>query len=133
MYIDLHAHATKRGCFFYGNFLQNEEQQVGNMLYPRLVSLNNPHLDFDHCIFSEKNMYTCDKRDGTSKEGSGRVALHRTTGLVHCYTLECNYNSGRQTNAVGPVTCDHGTISPKLLYSPMPFRYNIASFQQLLP
>lgn len=85
MYIDLHAHATKRGCFFYGNFLEDEKCQVENMLYPRLVALNTPHLDFEHCLFSEKNMYTFDKRGGTSKEGSGRVALHKATGLVHWY------------------------------------------------
>ena len=85
VYIDLHAHATKRGCFFYGNFLEDEQQQVENMLYPRLVALNTPHLDFEHCLFSEKNMYTSDKRDGTSKEGSGRVALYKATGLVHWY------------------------------------------------
>ena len=57
MYIDLHAHATKRGCFFYGNFLEDEKCQVENMLYPRLVALNTPHLDFEHCLFSAKNMY----------------------------------------------------------------------------
>lgn len=83
LYVDLHAHATKRGCFFYGNFFKEEKQQVENMLYPRLVGLNSPHLDFEHCVFSEKNMYSSDKRDGTSKEGSGRVALHKATGLIH--------------------------------------------------
>ena len=83
LYVDLHAHATKRGCFFYGNFFKEEKQQVENMLYPRLVEVNSPHLDFEHCVFSEKNMYSSDKRDGTSKEGSGRVALHKATGLIH--------------------------------------------------
>lgn len=81
--MDLHAHATKRGCFFYGNFFKEVSQQVENMLYPKLVALNSPHLDFDQCLFSEKNMSSTDKRDGTSKEGSGRVALHRATGLIH--------------------------------------------------
>lgn len=83
MYVDLHAHATKRGCFFYGNFLNNEQDQVENMLYPRLVAINSPHLDFEHCLFSEKNMHATDKRDGMSKEGSGRVALYTATGLIH--------------------------------------------------
>jgi hypothetical protein len=35
-----------------------------------------------------------------TKEGTGRVALYRATGLVHCYTLECNYNEGTTTNAI---------------------------------
>ena len=83
IYIDLHAHANKRGCFFYGNFFEDEQQQVENMLYPRLVALNSPHLDFEHCVFSEKNMSSFDKRAGTSKEGTGRVAMYKATGLIH--------------------------------------------------
>ena len=83
LYVDLHAHATKRGCFFYGNYLAEPTQQIENMLYAKLVALNSPHLDFDHCVFSEKNMYSTDRRDGLSKEGSGRVALYKATGIVH--------------------------------------------------
>jgi hypothetical protein len=43
-------------------------------------------------------MHAADKSDGLSKDGAGRVALHKATNLVHSYTLECNYNSGRITN-----------------------------------
>lgn len=55
------------------------------MLYPKLISLNCAHFDFLGCNFSEKNMYARDKRDGQSKEGSGRVAIHKTIGLTHRY------------------------------------------------
>ena len=27
-------------------------------LFPKLISLNSPHLDFEHYVFSEKNMNT---------------------------------------------------------------------------
>lgn len=27
-YIDLHAHASKKGCFFYGNYLKDPDKQV---------------------------------------------------------------------------------------------------------
>ncbi len=59
--------------------------QVENMLYPKLISLNSAHFDFLGCNFTEKNMYARDKRDGQSKEGSGRVAIHKAIGLVHRY------------------------------------------------
>ncbi|XP_056098808.1 cytosolic carboxypeptidase-like protein 5 isoform X3 [Rhinichthys klamathensis goyatoka] len=111
-YIDLHGHASKRGCFMYGNNLTDESQQVENMLYPKLISLNCAHFDFLGCNFSEKNMYARDKRDGQSKEGSGRVAIHKTIGLIHSYTLECNYNTGRSVNTIPPACHDNGRATP---------------------
>ncbi|XP_056873745.1 cytosolic carboxypeptidase-like protein 5 isoform X3 [Takifugu flavidus] len=111
-YVDLHGHASKRGCFMYGNNLPDESQQVENMLYPRLIAINSAHFDFLGCNFSEKNMYARDKRDGQSKEGSGRVAIHKAIGLLHSYTLECNYNTGKTMNAIPPACHDNGRATP---------------------
>lgn len=82
-YVDLHGHASKRGCFMYGNSFSDESTQVENMLYPKLISLNSAHFDFQGCNFSEKNMYARDRRDGQSKEGSGRVAIYKASGIIH--------------------------------------------------
>ena len=82
LYVDLHAHATKRGIFMFGNYFSNVAEAAENMLFPKLLSLNSQHLDFEHCVFTERNMYTMDKREGTSKEGSGRVAMHKATGII---------------------------------------------------
>ena len=82
-YVDLHGHASKRGCFMYGNYFEDDEQYAQCMLFPKLISINSSHFDFTACNFSEKNMYSRDKRDGMSKEGSGRVAVYKMTGLPH--------------------------------------------------
>ncbi|KAJ7373892.1 Cytosolic carboxypeptidase-like protein 5 [Desmophyllum pertusum] len=111
-YVDLHGHASKRGCFVYANYLENEDNYVSSILFPKLVSLNSANFDFAACNFTEKNMYSKDKRDGMSKEGSGRVAIYKATGIVHSYTLECNYNCGRMANCVPPATCDSGCATP---------------------
>ncbi|NXG47234.1 CBPC5 protein, partial [Psilopogon haemacephalus] len=129
-YVDLHGHASKRGCFMYGNSFSNENDQVENMLFPKLISLNSPHFDFMGCNFSEKNMYARDKRDGQSKEGSGRVAVYKALGIIHSYTLECNYNTGRSVNSI-PVAChDNGRASPPPPPT-FPSKYTVELFEQV--
>ncbi|KAF6101918.1 ATP/GTP binding protein like 5 [Phyllostomus discolor] len=137
-YVDLHGHASKRGCFMYGNsfsdestqFLFSSPKQVENMLYPKLISLNSAHFDFQGCNFSEKNMYARDRRDGQSKEGSGRVAIYKASGIVHSYTLECNYNTGRSVNSIPPACHDNGRASPPPPPA-FPSRYTMELFEQV--
>jgi len=103
IYIDLHAHANKRGCFLFGNALEGP-QQVENVLLAKLAAINCPYFDFNGCDFTEKNMCMKDRRDPqVSKEGSGRVALYRATGITHIYTCETNYNTSRIHNIIAPV------------------------------
>ncbi|XP_021248461.1 cytosolic carboxypeptidase-like protein 5 isoform X6 [Numida meleagris] len=131
-YVDLHGHASKRGCFMYGNSFSDENDQVENMLFPKLISMNSPHFDFTGCNFSEKNMYAKDKRDGQSKEGSGRVAVYKALGIIHSYTLECNYNTGRSVNSI-PLAChDNGRASPPPPPA-FPSKYTVELFEQRAP
>lgn len=113
-YLDLHAHASKKGCFIYGNQLESLDDQVTNKLYPFLVAMNSQFFEYNACNFTEKNMKMKDKLDrgGASKEGSGRVAIYRQTGLLHSYVLECNYNKGKETSFVPAASHDNGRASP---------------------
>ncbi|EPY33151.1 metallo-peptidase, Clan MC, Family M14, partial [Angomonas deanei] len=43
LFVDMHAHANKKGAFLYGNGLPAEDQVKG-LLYAKLVSLNTPFL-----------------------------------------------------------------------------------------
>ena len=55
MYVDFHAHASKKGIFCFGNALKGEEQ-VDNVLFARLLSLNCLNFDLTECSFSDKIM-----------------------------------------------------------------------------
>ncbi|XP_052776398.1 cytosolic carboxypeptidase-like protein 5 isoform X3 [Mya arenaria] len=129
-FVDLHGHASKRGCFIYGNYFEHEDTQVENMLFPKCISMNTAHFDFTGCNFTEKNMYTRDKRDGMSKEGSGRVAIYKAIGITHSYTLECNYNTGRMVNPVPQAYGDDGRATPPPLAG-FPPKYTMAHFEEV--
>jgi len=65
--------------------------------------MNSVNFDFDGSSFSEKMMSCKDKRDNLSREGSGRVGIYKATKCTHCYTLECNYGTGRVFNNIAPL------------------------------
>ena len=91
-FIDCHAHAARRGCFFFGNALPEEVDMVEAALYTRLVALNSRYFDWAECSWYEHEPH----------EGSARSALYTATGLPLIFTLECNYDSGASVNALPP-------------------------------
>jgi len=99
MYLDMHAHSGKKGCFIYGNASEFKYLTESHLLM-RLISINSQDFDFESCCFSQKNMYAADRSDGLSKEGSGRVQVYKKYKITHSYTLECNYTTGRFKNKV---------------------------------
>ncbi len=98
-YIDLHGHVNKSGIFLYGNALKGGEQ-VNNVLFARLLSMNSLHFDLPSCSFAESNMKIKDKIDGSSREGCSRVAVYRETGLANCYTIEASFQGTRRMNTL---------------------------------
>mmetsp|Transcript_18788 Transcript_18788/g.38657 ORF Transcript_18788/g.38657 Transcript_18788/m.38657 type:complete len:745 (-) Transcript_18788:90-2324(-) len=107
LYVDMHAHATKKGCFIYGNSLDSLTDQVENQTFAALLAVNSAHFEYDACNFSRQHMETKDK-NGETAEGSGRVGMFKASGLIHSYTLECNYNTGKVLNHVPAAQGGHG-------------------------
>jgi hypothetical protein len=83
----------------FGNALTGDNQ-LKNVLFPKLVSLNSINFDYSECCFADKLMNCKDRKDGLSREGCGRVSLFKATGNPLCYTLECNYASGKLKNTL---------------------------------
>lgn len=52
-YFDLHGHATKRGCFVFGNSNPDQVKHVEQMLLPKIMSLNSVNFDFLECSFND--------------------------------------------------------------------------------
>eukprot|EP01012_Entosiphon_sulcatum_P011761 TRINITY_DN17261_c0_g1_i1.p1 TRINITY_DN17261_c0_g1~~TRINITY_DN17261_c0_g1_i1.p1 ORF type:complete len:652 (+),score=82.26 TRINITY_DN17261_c0_g1_i1:48-2003(+) len=119
-YVDLHGHATRRGCFIFGNAVPFPEQ-LDILLFSKLVAINTPYFDFSACNFSERNMSLKDRRDA-SKEGTSRVRLFQETGFLHCYTMECNYNTVVELARVPAIPLDrfYPAAQPDLLAENFP-------------
>ncbi len=132
-YLDLHAHASKRGCFIYGNVLDRIEAQVQNQLFCKLIALNSAHFDYNGCLFSKEHMSRIDPGDqakGLTAEGCGRVSTYLDYGLVHSYTLECNYNQSKYGNEVPPCENDPNGqyTTPPSAYTTNPEPYTPSSW-----
>ena len=73
-----------------------------------------------------------DKREGLSKEGSGRVALNKHFGILHSYTLECSYAVGKSCNPIPAAENDShgGRISPAVPFS-LPPKFTIEHYRDV--
>ena len=129
LYVDIHGHASKRGIFMYGNHFDDLETKISALLFPKLMSINSANFDFPACNFTQRNMFMKDRHTGAGREGSGRVSVYRATGLTYCYTLECNFNTGRHTNTVPPASRDGGRASPPAVLDSPP-RYSPVVYEE---
>eukprot|EP00826_Nyctotherus_ovalis_P048625 TRINITY_DN5747_c0_g5_i1.p1 TRINITY_DN5747_c0_g5~~TRINITY_DN5747_c0_g5_i1.p1 ORF type:complete len:153 (-),score=27.02 TRINITY_DN5747_c0_g5_i1:591-1049(-) len=99
MFIDLHGHVNRIGTFLYGNSIRGL-QQVENVVFAKLLSLNSLNFEFDDCNFKESNMTAKDNLDGLTREGSSRVAIYKATQLPNCYTVEASFHGSRRLNSL---------------------------------
>ena len=93
-YFDLHADMNTRGVYTFGNALKIFEEHVENVLFSFIFKINSTHVDFSHCIFTQKSMGSKAKNEMTGKEATSRVQFYQKTGLIHTYTVESTYFKG---------------------------------------
>ncbi|KAL4490339.1 hypothetical protein ABPG72_004378 [Tetrahymena utriculariae] len=103
-YIDLHAHAGKKGHFVYGNACDDIVMQIENQTFAKILSMNCKNFEYNFCNFSKKHMKARDKFEEMTKEGCGRVQVHQITKIIHAYTLECGFHQANQLNYLPPVS-----------------------------
>ena len=94
-YFDLHADMNTRGVYTFGNALKVFEEHVENVLFSFIFKINSSHVDFSHCIFTQRSMGTKAKNDLQGKEATSRVQFYQKTGLIHTYTVESTYYKGK--------------------------------------
>ena len=75
LYVDTHAHAGRRGCFFYGNQIEGDTPAAASArdesaLYARLVALNSRWFDFDGCTWFGSEAHG----------GSARASIYAASG-----------------------------------------------------
>ncbi|KAK7196809.1 metallo-peptidase, Clan MC, Family M14 [Novymonas esmeraldas] len=126
LFIDMHAHANKRGSFFYGNSMDGPNQ-IENLLYAKLVSLNTPYLDFRSCNFSEANMFAVGK-SGKSKDSSSRVVVFTELGIVHGYTIEASPVMAEALNPIVVLPNHTADEADACLPTPPPVQHTPATF-----
>jgi len=112
LYLDLHAHTSKKYCFVFGNHTPGGG--TGNPrttdAFPRYLAARSSIFDLNSCDFSQRSMTAKGMTDGTSKSGTGRVALSADMPLdlsALLYTVEISYNLSlaaqqrSQTSSIG--------------------------------
>jgi len=105
MYVDLHAHATRRGAFLYGNKLGRPEDIAHTLTFVDQMAVRCPQFDRSGCNFTEKNMQSKGRNDSRTKQGCSRVALYALTGHTRTFTFEVNYagsRAGKENNRKPP-------------------------------
>ncbi|KAJ9459044.1 Cytosolic carboxypeptidase 6 [Diplonema papillatum] len=93
-YLDLHAHARKKGIFAYGNSLSGQaaEEQA---LFAFLVGLRCPLFDYHGSNFSD-----CDFLS-QGRVGTSRVVVGRRYNVPVALTIEAHYSGGCTTTFPG--------------------------------
>jgi len=93
LFVDVHAHAGRRGCFLYGCEQETEEKRAESQLFAKLVAINSRWLDHDACLW-----FNTEAVDGSARSAVYAATVEQGISCPFVYTLECNYDSGVSMN-----------------------------------
>jgi len=84
LYLDLHAHGSRRGCFTFGN--DGEECLTArSRLFCYALARRCPIFEYSQSVFTHNS------------EGTGKSVMSATMGKALCFTLETNYWRGHHS------------------------------------
>eukprot|EP00931_Biecheleriopsis_adriatica_P003971 TRINITY_DN105711_c0_g1_i1.p1 TRINITY_DN105711_c0_g1~~TRINITY_DN105711_c0_g1_i1.p1 ORF type:complete len:1090 (-),score=156.22 TRINITY_DN105711_c0_g1_i1:40-3309(-) len=92
MFLDLHGHSAKFGCFFYGS---NPAAHISNAVFPKLCSLISTDLSFEQCHW----------RCPRSHRKTARYVVFKQFGVKYAYTMECSLYAPVPHPAASDGTC----------------------------
>lgn len=78
LFLDLHGHSAKFGCFFYGSC---PTAPISNALFPKLCSVASQDISFEQCHW----------RCTRSHRKTARYVMYKQLGVKYSYTLECSF------------------------------------------
>ncbi|CAE7704269.1 Nna1 [Symbiodinium sp. CCMP2592] len=88
MFLDLHGHSAKFGCFFYGS---NPTAHISNAVFPKMCSAISTDLSFEQCHW----------RCTRSHRKTARYVVYKQFGVKYTYTIECSLFAPVDTGAEG--------------------------------
>lgn len=77
-------------------------EQVESQVFCKLFALNHGGFEYQYCNFSQKQMSSKDRNEERTKEGCGRVVMHRMASIIHSYSLECGIIAPLKQNPIYP-------------------------------
>uniref|UniRef100_A0A7S0AL39 Peptidase M14 domain-containing protein n=1 Tax=Pyrodinium bahamense TaxID=73915 RepID=A0A7S0AL39_9DINO len=77
LFLDLHGHSAKFGCFFYGSCAT---APISNALFPKLCAITSRDISFEQCHW----------RCPRSHRKTARYVVYKQLGVQCSYTLECS-------------------------------------------
>ena len=62
--------------------------------------MNHSGFEYQYCNFSQKHMNAKDRFEDLTKQGCGRVVMHKQANIIHSYSLQCGILSANNSTVI---------------------------------